>query len=556
MSFESPLYLVALLAIPLVVALYIVHHRRRSRIAARYASPPLLPNVVDREPGRRRHVPPAILLIALTALLVGLARPKAELSVPRQDATIMIAIDTSRSMAADDVQPSRMEAAMAGIREFLAEAPDSYRVGVVSFASDARVVAPPTRDRELVDLALDELQTGEGTALGDAIAKAVEVGQAVDAASAANGEEPTPTTVLVVSDGKEDGGSITPQEASGQALERGVPVFTVGMGTPDGVVEVPLAGGYTARVQVPANPTTLRGVADETGGRVLLLSDARAAAGRVRRARVAAGPRGGMARGDGGIRGCRRDHAPPRRSAVGELVQEAAVRAAPVLVAFAGALAVLAAPSARAADECRGLQVCIPVAGPWVVIPRGDADGRFPQRSWRMKCPEGSIVGGVDARLTHRAVDMSFSGLLGSPVNPGVTTTEEVVFTGTYTGGARRPTGFRPFIGCIPTAGGGRIPTAVKPGSPTKLRVRTVSFTTSATATHSCLRGERLVSSMHAVALRSVREPKIAQLSGVRSELVSQGGRLSARATMSGAARALPAKLQIVAVCTKRARAP
>ena len=84
---------------------------------------------------------------------------------------------------------------------------------------------------------------------------------------------------------------------------------------------------------------------------------------------------------------------------------------------------VLAAPSARAADECRGLPVCIPVAGPWVVIPPGDADARFPQRSWRMKCPEGSIVGGVDARLTHRAVDMSFSGLLGSPVNPGITTT-------------------------------------------------------------------------------------------------------------------------------------
>ena len=130
------------------------------------------------------------------------------------------------------------------------------------------------------------------------------------------------------------------------------------------------------------------------------------------------------------------------------------MRAAPVLVAFAAALAVLAAPSARAADECRGLPVCIPVAGPWVAVPQGDADARFPQRSWRMKCPEGSIVGGVDARLTHRAVDMSFGGLLGSPVNPGITTTEEVVFTGTYTGGASRPTGYRPFIGCIPTAGG------------------------------------------------------------------------------------------------------
>jgi hypothetical protein len=232
------------------------------------------------------------------------------------------------------------------------------------------------------------------------------------------------------------------------------------------------------------------------------------------------------------------------------------VKAAPVLVALAAALMVLAAPSARAADECRGLPVCIPVAGPWVVIPPGDAGAPFPKRSWRMKCPEGSIVGGVDARLTHRAVDMSFSGLLGSPVNPGVTTREEVVFTGTYTGRARRPTGFRPFIGCVPTAGGGRIPTAVKPGSPTKLRVRTVSFKATAGATLSCSRGERLVSSSHAVALHSGREPAITQLAGVRSELVRAGGRLAAHATMSGAARTLSAKLQILAVCTKGPDAP
>jgi hypothetical protein len=173
-----------------------------------------------------------------------------------------------------------------------------------------------------------------------------------------------------------------------------------------------------------------------------------------------------------------------------------------------------------------------------------------------MKCPEGSIVGGVDARLTHRAVDMSFSGLLGSPVNPGVTTREEVVFTGTYTGSARRPTGFRPFIGCVPTAGGGRIPTAVKPGSPTRLRVHTVAFRATASATLSCSRGERLVSSTHAVALGSGREPGIAELAGVRSELVRVGGRLAARATMSGAAKSRPAKLQILAVCTRGPEAP
>lgn len=265
MTFESPLYLLTLLAVPPVVGLYVVHHRRRARVAARFASPALLPNVVDASPGRRRHVPPAILLVALAALLVGFARPHAQVSVPREDATIMLAIDTSRSMGADDVPPTRMDAARAGLRTFLEAAPDTYRVGVVAFATVARVVAPPTRDRAIVDLALGELRTGEGTALGDAIAKAVEVGQA--AGSRQPDEPPTPATVLVVSDGKEDGGQITPQRAIRIARARGVPVHTIAMGTPDGVVEVPLEGGFRARVQVPADPTTLRRVALETGGR-------------------------------------------------------------------------------------------------------------------------------------------------------------------------------------------------------------------------------------------------------------------------------------------------
>ena len=263
MSFESPLFLLALLAVPAVVALYVVHHRRRARVAAQFASPALLPNVVDREPGRLRHVPPAILLIALTALLVAFARPQAELSVPR-DATIMIAIDTSRSMAAKDVPPTRMDAARKSIRDFLAEAPDTYRIGIVSFASAARVVAPPTRDRELVALAMRELRAGEGTALGDAIVKAVEVGQAAGRSSP--DDEPTPTTVLLISDGKDDVEHHA--SAGGQtAQQRGVPINTVAPGIPHGVVQVPLAGGFTARVQVPPDPNTLRAVAQATGGR-------------------------------------------------------------------------------------------------------------------------------------------------------------------------------------------------------------------------------------------------------------------------------------------------
>jgi hypothetical protein len=234
------------------------------------------------------------------------------------------------------------------------------------------------------------------------------------------------------------------------------------------------------------------------------------------------------------------------------------VKALGVIIAAASALAVVAAPSAMAADECRGLPVCIPVAGPWVVVPVGSSSDRYPQRSWHMKCPTGSIVGGVDARLTNRAIDIGFGGLLGSPVNPGVTTTDEVVFTGTYTGRASRPAAFRPFIGCIPTAGGGRIPTAVraptavKPGRPTVLRVKTVSVTATVSGvTHACARGERLVSSSEAVGFRPGREPARAQLAGVRSTLVTDGNRLVASATLTGAARGKPAKLQVIAVCSK-----
>ena len=223
-----------------------------------------------------------------------------------------------------------------------------------------------------------------------------------------------------------------------------------------------------------------------------------------------------------------------------------AVRVA--LVGAALAAAVLATTSARAADECRGLMVCIPVSGPWVVMPVGGAQAGYPQRSWHMKCPPGSIVGGVDGRLTDRTIDMSFAGLLGSPVNPGVTTTSEVVFTGVRTGARSRPAAFRPFVGCIPTAGGGRVPTAVKPGRPTILRVRAASVPGGSTVTlaPSCRPGERLVSWTHAVGLRQRQEPTSAQLRGVRSTLVRGG-----RAAQAAAARGLRARLQIVAVCAR-----
>ncbi len=264
MSFAAPLYLLALVALPALVLAYLLLDRRRALAQSRFASPALFPGLVSRSPGLRRHLPPCLFLAALAVLLVGLARPKALLSAPREQATIILAIDTSRSMAARDVKPSRLEAARRAALAFLERAPEKYRVGVVAFATDARVVAPPTRDRQLVAQALAELRPGEGTALGDAVAKAVEITQ--DGGGDASGGPPSPATVLLLSDGVQEGGRVRPEAAARLAAQRGVRVSTVSLGTPEGVVEVPLAGGFRQRVHVPPDPATLRMIAARTKG--------------------------------------------------------------------------------------------------------------------------------------------------------------------------------------------------------------------------------------------------------------------------------------------------
>lgn len=268
MSFESPIYLLGLLAIPVVVAAYLFFQRRRKGTESRFASAPLFSNLVDRSPGWRRHLPPAILLLALAAMLIGLARPQAALSVPREDATIVLAVDTSRSMAATDVKPTRLMAAKTALRAFLAKVPTKFRVGVVSFASEAQVVAPATHDRTLVQKAIALLKPGEGTALGDAIARSVEVGRAVNGpAKAGTPRKPPPTSILVLSDGANQGGRIAPEQASRLARSLSMPVYTVAFGTPDGVVTVRHVGGFVERIRVPPDPRQLQQIASTTGGK-------------------------------------------------------------------------------------------------------------------------------------------------------------------------------------------------------------------------------------------------------------------------------------------------
>jgi Ca-activated chloride channel family protein len=261
-TFDRPLALLALAAVPVLAALWLRNERRRRDGAERFASLALIPNLVDRVPGRLRLLPLGLLLLGLTALIVGAAEPRARLTVPRKDATVVLAVDISRSMGAQDVPPTRLYAAVSAADRFLHEIPGSYDVALVAFGSRAYVAVPPTRDRTVVEEGLTNLRTGEGTAIGDAVLLAAQLGQRQ---RTVDGVVP-PTSELVISDGARDGGRTAPQAAAARARALHVPVSTVLVGTETGVVTARLVGGYTEQIRVPASPGTLRQIARATGG--------------------------------------------------------------------------------------------------------------------------------------------------------------------------------------------------------------------------------------------------------------------------------------------------
>jgi Ca-activated chloride channel family protein len=267
-TFASPWLLLTLLVVPLAVAGYVWTQRRRVRDAARFVSPALLPNVAQHVPSWRRHLPVALLLLAVTAFLFGFARPHAKLSVRSEIATVVLAVDTSRSMGATDARPTRLRVAQQTAHAFVAGLPSKYRVSVVSFSSRAQVVAAPTTDRTFVNSAIDDLRLGQGTALGDGIQNALQV--ATDTPPGRKpkpkGRNAPPAAILVLSDGAQDGGATPLPTAIAHARAAGVPVFAGLIGTGNGVVQVPLVGGYVKRIRVPPNAALLHRATQGTGG--------------------------------------------------------------------------------------------------------------------------------------------------------------------------------------------------------------------------------------------------------------------------------------------------
>ena len=228
-------------------------------------------------------------------------------------------------------------------------------------------------------------------------------------------------------------------------------------------------------------------------------------------------------------------------------------------VAFCAVVASFAATagSAGATNECKGFQVCVPVAGPWVVVPAAQGSARR-SVEFQLSCPRGFIVGGLDAELSDRAIDLSFVAKIGSPVNPGISTSRAAVFVGTYTGSSPRVATFRPHIGCIPTSGGGGGPVpyrlaraAFPPGQPTTRRVRTLRLRPGATQTaaRGCAGSERLVRGWHALGFYTARAPGPDLVTSVVAAHTVARGRVTATVRTGAAVRGVRAIVQVGAVC-------
>ncbi|MFP5364865.1 MAG: VWA domain-containing protein [Thermoleophilia bacterium] len=262
MSFGQPLFLLALLLVPLALLAYLRYERNRRAAAAAFAAPGVLASVVPSTPGWRRHVPLVAYALALAVLILALAKPQRTVAVPVERASIMLTTDFSGSMQATDVPPSRLAAARAAALDFLDEVPDAVRVGLVAFNQSARLLESPTTDRAAVRDAIATLEPSGGTATGEALA--VSIG-ALAQQKDADGER-VPSAIILLSDGKSVRGR-SPQEIAQRAKDLKIPIYTVTLGTPSGTIEVTRSDGTVETRPVPPDPIESRAVAEISGGR-------------------------------------------------------------------------------------------------------------------------------------------------------------------------------------------------------------------------------------------------------------------------------------------------
>lgn len=285
MSFEWPLALLFLLIIPALIAVYVWMQSRRQQYALRYASVSLVAQAVGRGPGIKRHIPAVLYLGALAALILALARPQASVPVLQNTGTIILSIDVSGSMFARDVEPDRMEATKAAVKNFIDKQPDGVKIGIVSFSDFAALVAPPTDDRKTVSDAVARLRPQRGTNIGSGLQVAIEAlkdpEDGADVAPRGGGTTPTPTptplpdgakntsvSIVLLSDGQSNTGP-DPLEVADEAVAQGIKVYTIGIGTPEGTV-LQIQG---RNVFTRLDETTLKGIAEKTGGKYFEAQD-------------------------------------------------------------------------------------------------------------------------------------------------------------------------------------------------------------------------------------------------------------------------------------------
>jgi Ca-activated chloride channel family protein len=237
---------------------WIVVMRQRQRHVVRFTNVDLLDVVAPQRPDWRRHVPPILFVLALAALVIGFARPVRPMKEADERATIVLAIDTSLSMEATDVDPNRLEVARAAAEDFVDQLPEEISLGLVTFNGVATVAVAPTEDRAAMRAALDNMALHESTAIGEAIFTALDSIATVP--PGADGQT-APGRIVLMSDGETTVGR-PDADAAAAAAEAGVPVFTIAFGTDAGVIVTP----DSLRTPVPVQPEPLREIAETTGG--------------------------------------------------------------------------------------------------------------------------------------------------------------------------------------------------------------------------------------------------------------------------------------------------